>query len=275
MPPRDDPERRWLAEVRVDDPRQLTVRAVVVGMLIGAVMCLSNLYVFFKTGWSMGVTITAAILAFAVFQVLAARCGSCARPLDGAREQRADHRRVGRGLHDRRRQHGRVRRAADGHDACGPTALPMIAWFAVDRRARRVRRDPDQAPAHQQGGARLPDRHRDRRDDPLDPRAAATGAARARASRARSALRRAVRRAADLVPRRARPRGCRSTFPAPIPLPFSDRRAHGRRVDARAQDRGRADRRRRADELPHRLVAAARRPPDLRRARAVAGRAAA
>lgn len=35
---------------------ELTARAVVAGMLIGAVMCLSNLYVFFKTGWSLGVT---------------------------------------------------------------------------------------------------------------------------------------------------------------------------------------------------------------------------
>jgi putative OPT family oligopeptide transporter len=36
--------------------------------VLGIVMCLSNLYVFFKTGWSVGVTITAAILAFAVFR---------------------------------------------------------------------------------------------------------------------------------------------------------------------------------------------------------------
>jgi OPT family oligopeptide transporter len=50
----------------------LTVRAVVVGMLIGAAMCLSNLYVFFKTGWSMGVTLTACILAFGSFQLLQA-----------------------------------------------------------------------------------------------------------------------------------------------------------------------------------------------------------
>src|SRR5690242_9586174 len=53
-------------------PAQLTARAVVVGMLIGAVMCLSNIYVFFKTGWSLGVTLTACILAFAVFQALQA-----------------------------------------------------------------------------------------------------------------------------------------------------------------------------------------------------------
>ncbi|HEY1086606.1 MAG TPA: OPT/YSL family transporter, partial [Archangium sp.] len=51
---------------------QLTIRAVVVGMLIGAVMCLSNIYVFFKTGWSMGVTLTACILAWAVFKGLTA-----------------------------------------------------------------------------------------------------------------------------------------------------------------------------------------------------------
>jgi putative OPT family oligopeptide transporter len=48
----------------------LTVRAVIVGMLIGVVMCVSNLYVFFKTGWSMGVTITAAILGWAAFKML-------------------------------------------------------------------------------------------------------------------------------------------------------------------------------------------------------------
>ncbi len=41
-------------------------------MVIGAVMCLSNIYVFFKTGWSLGVTLTACILAFAVFQALTA-----------------------------------------------------------------------------------------------------------------------------------------------------------------------------------------------------------
>lgn len=51
---------------------QLTTRAIVVGMLIGAVMCLSNIYVFFKTGWSMGVTLTACILAWAVFKGLEA-----------------------------------------------------------------------------------------------------------------------------------------------------------------------------------------------------------
>jgi len=49
---------------------QLTIRAGLVGMAIGGVMCLSNIYVFFKTGWSMGVTLTACILAFATFSGL-------------------------------------------------------------------------------------------------------------------------------------------------------------------------------------------------------------
>ena len=65
-----DREADWLANVHQPGVRQFTWRAVIVGMLIGVVMCLSNLYVFFKTGWSMGVTITAAILSFATFQLL-------------------------------------------------------------------------------------------------------------------------------------------------------------------------------------------------------------
>jgi OPT family oligopeptide transporter len=66
---------------------QLTARAVIGGMLIGAVMCLSNIYVFFKTGWSLGVTLTAAILAFATFRVLKAVAPGM-RPL-GALENNA------------------------------------------------------------------------------------------------------------------------------------------------------------------------------------------
>ena len=50
--------------------RQLTVRAVVAGMLLGGFMSLSNLYVALKTGWSLGVSITACILAFAIFAAL-------------------------------------------------------------------------------------------------------------------------------------------------------------------------------------------------------------
>lgn len=61
----------WLANVyQGDKVKQLTVRAVVTGMVLGGVMALSNLYVGFKTGWGLGVTITACILAFALFSFL-------------------------------------------------------------------------------------------------------------------------------------------------------------------------------------------------------------
>jgi len=63
--------RKWLKEVyRGDRVPQLTFRAVVTGMVLGGVMALSNLYVGFKTGWGLGVTITACILAYALFSTL-------------------------------------------------------------------------------------------------------------------------------------------------------------------------------------------------------------
>jgi len=68
MTQRPDPEQVWLDTVYRPGEIQFTLRAVLVGMVLGVVLCLSNVYVFFKTGWSMGVTITAAILAFALFR---------------------------------------------------------------------------------------------------------------------------------------------------------------------------------------------------------------
>ncbi len=65
-----DPEIYWVKNVYRPGVKQLTTRAVLAGMVIGGIMCLSNLYVFFKTGWSMGVTVTAVILAFAFFHLL-------------------------------------------------------------------------------------------------------------------------------------------------------------------------------------------------------------
>ena len=62
-----DPEREWREKVYRPGVPQLTARAVVAGMLIGGIMCLSNLYVVLKTGWSLGVTVTAVVLAFALF----------------------------------------------------------------------------------------------------------------------------------------------------------------------------------------------------------------
>jgi len=73
-PPFDDEReaaRWWLANVYAgDDAVQLSPRAVVTGMVIGGVMSVSNLYVGLKTGWGLGVTITACIIAYAVFRFL-------------------------------------------------------------------------------------------------------------------------------------------------------------------------------------------------------------
>ncbi len=62
------------------ETRQLTARAVVAGMLIGAVLCTSNVYVVLKTGWSLGVTLSSTIIAFGLFRALHA-VGLVRRPL--------------------------------------------------------------------------------------------------------------------------------------------------------------------------------------------------
>jgi OPT family oligopeptide transporter len=67
----DDPEHRWLREVyQGDKVPQLTLRAILMGSLIGGVMSLSNLYVGLKTGWALGVAITACILSYAIWTSL-------------------------------------------------------------------------------------------------------------------------------------------------------------------------------------------------------------
>ncbi len=125
----DHTEAHWLANIYKPNEPNLTVRAVVVGMLIGAVMCLSNIYVFFKTGWSMGVTLTACILAFATFQGLA-RLGITKKPLGVLENNALTTVASGAGY-----------MTAGGNMAAfgalmmvtdiRPSALPMVAWFAV------------------------------------------------------------------------------------------------------------------------------------------------
>src|SRR5262245_29417435 len=51
-------ERHWFETVyQGDRMRQLTPRAIVMGMLLGMIMACSNVYVGLKAGWSMGVAI--------------------------------------------------------------------------------------------------------------------------------------------------------------------------------------------------------------------------
>jgi putative OPT family oligopeptide transporter len=50
--------------------RQLTLRATIAGMALGGFMSLSNLYVGLKAGMGLGVSITAGILAYVIFELL-------------------------------------------------------------------------------------------------------------------------------------------------------------------------------------------------------------
>ncbi len=59
-------EQEWFDKHYRGDIPQLTPRAVLIGMVLGAVMSLSNLYVGLKTGWGLGVAITACILSFSI-----------------------------------------------------------------------------------------------------------------------------------------------------------------------------------------------------------------
>lgn len=62
-------EQHWRQHVyRGDRVPQLTLRALVTGALIGAVMGLSNLYVGLKVGWSLGVVVTASILGWVAWR---------------------------------------------------------------------------------------------------------------------------------------------------------------------------------------------------------------
>ncbi len=64
-------DRYWLDHVyQGNRQRQLTIRAILTGCVIGGVMSISNLYVGLKIGWGLGVAITAAVLAFSLFTVL-------------------------------------------------------------------------------------------------------------------------------------------------------------------------------------------------------------
>jgi uncharacterized oligopeptide transporter (OPT) family protein len=57
----------WLAKVYDAKERQLTLRAVLTGVVLGAVLSISDLYIGLKIGWIFGMSITSSILAFALW----------------------------------------------------------------------------------------------------------------------------------------------------------------------------------------------------------------
>jgi uncharacterized oligopeptide transporter (OPT) family protein len=66
-------ERQWFEKVykgRGDSMKQLTWRAVLMGGILGMFMAISNLYTTLKLGWSFGVSITACIISFVVWNAI-------------------------------------------------------------------------------------------------------------------------------------------------------------------------------------------------------------
>lgn len=63
-------ERQWFEKCykgRGDSMPQLTVRAVLMGSVLGMVLSLTNIYIGLKAGWAFGVAITACILSYAIW----------------------------------------------------------------------------------------------------------------------------------------------------------------------------------------------------------------
>src|SRR5688572_3732678 len=64
-------ELKWLNEVyQGDHVKQATARAILMGALLGGALSLQNLYVGLKTGWGLGVAITACILSYTIYSGL-------------------------------------------------------------------------------------------------------------------------------------------------------------------------------------------------------------
>lgn len=53
-----------------EEEQQLTVRALVVGICLGAVVSASNIYLGLKTGWTFGASLFGGILGFAILKSL-------------------------------------------------------------------------------------------------------------------------------------------------------------------------------------------------------------
>jgi len=64
-------EEEWYAQAyRGDDTPQLTIRAVLMGSFLGFFLAFTNLYIGLKTGWHLGVAITACILSYTIWQFM-------------------------------------------------------------------------------------------------------------------------------------------------------------------------------------------------------------
>lgn len=72
----EEKDRHWYQTCYMGDRMpQLTVRAVVMGAVLGMLMSVSNLYTVMKVGWSFGVAITSCVLSFVIWNALRALSG--------------------------------------------------------------------------------------------------------------------------------------------------------------------------------------------------------
>ncbi|MBT3339957.1 MAG: OPT/YSL family transporter [Planctomycetes bacterium] len=63
-------EDEWYEKIyRGDDVPQLTIRATIMGSVLGFLLAFTNLYIGLKTGWGLGVAITACILSYSVWNL--------------------------------------------------------------------------------------------------------------------------------------------------------------------------------------------------------------
>jgi uncharacterized oligopeptide transporter (OPT) family protein len=63
-------EAEWYARAYRGDSPQLTLRAVLMGSVLGFFLSFTNIYVGLKTGWALGVALTACIVSFASWSLL-------------------------------------------------------------------------------------------------------------------------------------------------------------------------------------------------------------
>jgi uncharacterized oligopeptide transporter (OPT) family protein len=63
-------EAEWYAKAYRGDAPQLTLRAAIMGSVVGFFLCFTNIYIGLKAGWALGVAITACIVSFATWSVL-------------------------------------------------------------------------------------------------------------------------------------------------------------------------------------------------------------
>ena len=64
-------EEEWYEKIyRGEDVPQLTIRAVLMGSGLGFLLAFTNLYIGLKTGWALGVAITACIMSYAIWTLM-------------------------------------------------------------------------------------------------------------------------------------------------------------------------------------------------------------